>query len=158
MQTRVPIIGENLVASIMRHNLSSLTLDFMKFASIYFFCVLMILELLLFWFFSLKETEWRAFESWGEGGGIWFVLQSSNTGYWRRVKILRISECLKLFWPSFKKLFCYVSAHSIWWCCENELYHFGNKISERKRWRVEGLLNIKFDYECLACSSSLFCL
>ena len=28
----------------------------------------MILELLLFWFLSLKETEWRAFESWGEGG------------------------------------------------------------------------------------------
>ena len=28
----------------------------------------MILELLLFWFFSLKETEWRAFESWGGGG------------------------------------------------------------------------------------------
>ena len=29
----------------------------------------MILELLLFWFFSLKKTEWRAFESWGGGGG-----------------------------------------------------------------------------------------
>ena len=69
MQTKVPIIGENLVASIMRHNVSFLTLDFMKFASIYFFCVLMILELLLFWFLSLKETEWRAFESWGGGGG-----------------------------------------------------------------------------------------
>ena len=93
MQTKVPIIGENLVASIMRHNLSSLTLDFMKFASIYFFCVLMILELLLFWFFSLKETEWRAFESWGGGGGgIWFVLQSSNTGYWRSYEFLNVSN------------------------------------------------------------------
>lgn len=156
MQTKVPIIGENLVASIMRHNLSSLTLDFMKFASIYFFCVLMILELLLFWFFSLKETEWRAFESLGGGGGGHLICVTKLQH--RLLKILRISECLKLFWPSFKKLFCYVSAHSIWWCCENKLYHFGNKISERKRWRVEGLLNIKFDYECLACSWSLFCL
>ena len=91
MQTKVPIIGENLVASIMRHNLSSLTLDFMKFASIYFFCVLMILELLLFWFFSLKETEWRAFESWGGGGGAFDLCYKAPT---------QVIEDLTNFWMS----------------------------------------------------------
>ena len=96
MQTKVPIIGENLVASIMRHNLSSLTLDFMKFASIYFFCVLMILELLLFWFFSLKETEWRAFESWGEGGAFDLCYKAPTqviedlTNFWMSQTILAI--------------------------------------------------------------------
>ena len=39
----------------------------------------MILELLLIWFFSLKETEWRAFESWGEGGGAFDLCYKAPT-------------------------------------------------------------------------------
>lgn len=104
--------------------------------------------------FPLRKLNVGPLKAGGEGGHLICVTKPQH----RLLKTLWISECLKLFWPSFKQLFCYVSAHSIWWCCGNKLYHFGNKISERKRWRVEGLLNIKFDYECLACSWSLFCL